>query len=299
MGPKFLLRVVKDSEDERSGSDDRDSPTIRVCTEHRSGPPIADCGPTQREEMMEHLEESRSTRKKLCVDLENLQRKPWLPQRSREKLQEEQNEQKEIINSLRHELSMAREDCKDLRRQLNLLDYAYPLLSQAENKAIIETLNANDKEMSELQEALDDKEWLRKFSTLSSDDPMPPNVEKVQAGMASIGDTIKRMLSECEDDGFCITPSFEWGSGLNSLFHRSFGVYPPEPRISVSQALDLSTFSFQAILRTLIAAALCEWVFESALPDISATPCALLKKYRLHLGKQGISWKPQASNFGC
>jgi hypothetical protein len=299
MGPQFMLRVVKDSEDERT---DPDSPTIRLCSEHRSGPPTADLCQTPREEKMEHSEERRSTKKNPSVDLENLERKPRLSQRRCEKLQEAQNGEKEIIHSLCHELFMAREDCKDLRRQLDLLDHAYPLLSQANNNSIIDTLNANDREISELQEALSDKEWLRKFSTLSSDDHMPPDVEKVQAGMALIGDTIKRMLSEYEDDGFRITPSFEWGNELNALFYRGFGVYLPEPRVSVSQAtqaFDLSTFSFQAILRTLIAAALCEWVFESALPDISTTPCALLKKYRLHLGKQGTSWNSQASNCDC
>jgi len=128
---------------------------------------------------------------------------------------------------------------------------------------------------------------------------MPFNARKVKGEMASIGDTIKRILSEYEDDSFSIAQSLEGQSDVKSLFLRSFGLDLQEPSISVSQAFELSTFSFQAIIRTLIASALCEWVFEVDLDDVSETPCALLQKYRLHLDRQGNTRKTQISQCDC
>jgi hypothetical protein len=117
--------------------------------------------------------------------------------------------------------------------------------------------------------------------------------------MASIGDKIKRMLSNYEDDAFHMTPGLERRDELLSLFRRSFASDLPEARTSVDEAFNWPSFSFQAILRTLIASALCEWVFESDLPDVSETPCALLKKYRSHLGLQGDSQKLEISSYDC
>jgi hypothetical protein len=281
-----VLRVVDDSQDELSGDEGRDSPTNRLSSEHRSSLLAADVGETLRKNNIEHLEDLRSKEEQQDFDLEDQQRELVSCQKPCEKLQEAEKQSIETIDSLRHQLSITEGECKELKRQVACLEDARGQLSQSE-KSIIETLNANDKEISELQEALNNKERLRSFSTLSFNDPMPLDARKAAAEMASIGDTIKRMMSGYEDNDFCTPPSFEGRNELHSLFRRSFSLDPPEPSISISQTFDLSNFSFQAILRTLVASALCEWVFESDLHDISEKPCALLKKYRLHLDMQG------------
>lgn len=240
---------------------------------------------------MAHLEEPRPLQIQQDSNLEGLQRELLLPHKRRELLQDERQIHKKTIRSLRHQLSVAQGNCKDLQQQLDCL--ASPLLSQPDNKAMIKTITTNQKEISELQEALNDKERFRAFSTLSSADPLPLDARSVQAGMASISDLIKNIMLDYEDDSFYIPSNFEWQSELGSLFRRSFGLDRGEHSSSVTQTLDLSTFSFQAVLRSLVASALCEWVFESGLQDICETPCALLIEYRMMLAKQGIWWHPR------
>jgi hypothetical protein len=277
----------------------RDFPTIRLYNKDQSSPSTVDFSPTPRQEKIVHSEEPGSTGKQQSVGLEDSQRELWLFQRSCKELQEAQNEHMEIIRSLRHDLFMVREDRKELQRRLELRDDSYRVLSQPDKQSIIKRLNDNDEEISGLQEALGNKVWLRAFSTLSSNNPMPFQTGKVEAGMTSIGHAIQCILSEYEDDGFLMTPSFEGRHELNSLFRRSFALDLSETPVPVNKAIDLSTFSPQAILRTLIASSLCEWVFEADLPGMSEMPCALLKKYRLHLGLQGNSRKLKDSSCGC
>ena len=99
------------------------------------------------------------------VDLQDLQRELLLSHEEWELLQDEYKIHKKTIRSLRHLLSVAQADCKDLQQQLDSL--ANPLLSQPDTRAMIETITTSQKEISKLQEALDDKERLRAFSTLS------------------------------------------------------------------------------------------------------------------------------------
>jgi hypothetical protein len=286
-GRQCIPPAIVDSQDELTDDDDCDSPTDRLPHGHRTGPPTSDFCLTPQKDEMAHLEELRPLQIQQDSDLGGLQ-KELLPHKRRELPQDKHQIHKKIIRSLQHQLAVAQGNCKDLQQQLECL--ASPLLSQPNNRAMIKTITANQKEISELQEALNDKERFRAFSTLSSTDPLPLDARSVQAEMASIGDLIKNIMLNYEDDGFYITSSFEWQPELGSLFRRSFGLDRGEHSSSVTQALDLSTFSFQAVVRSLTASALCEWVFESDLRDICETPCALLIEYRMLLAKQGI-WR--------
>jgi hypothetical protein len=205
---------------------------------------------------MAHLEEPRPVQIQQDIDLEDLQRELLQSHKRWELLQDERKIHKKTIRSLRHQLSVAQGNCKDLQQQLDCLELANPLLSQPDNRKMIKIITANQKEISEFQETLNDKERFRAFSTLSSTDPLPLNARNVQAEMAYIGDMIKNIMFDYEGDGFHITLGFERRAELDSLFRRSFGLDLPEHSWSVTQALDLSTFSFQAVLRTLTASAL-------------------------------------------
>ena len=253
---------------------------------------------SQNEEIEVSMD-TRSTGKEQYADFAELQRDLFLSQDRCEISQEQLKQHEKTICSLRQELSAAVRDLEALQVQLDCLDSARRQFEQAGQDSVIRLLTDSVKDVSELQELLDDKERLRSFSTLSSNDSITLDGARIRAELSSIGDNIKKLLSDYDDDFACITPHFEVRSGLDSLFHRGFGQNLPGFSTSSDQALDLSTFSFQAVIRTLIASALCEWVFESYLPDISETPCALLKTYRSHLAKQGTSGRHVISYFDC
>ena len=284
-----MLRVVVNSEDDHSevSEEGHDSPTIRISNKNVSRLSTVKSNQTSQNEEIEVLMDTRSTGKEQNADLVELQRDLSLSQDRCETSQEQLKQYEKTIRSLRRELSTAVRDFKTLQVQLDCMDSACRQLIHAGQDSVVGLLNDSVKDVSELQELLDDKERLRSFSTLSSTDPIALDGARIRAELASIGANIKKLLSDYDDDFPCITPRFDVRSGLNSLFHRGFGLNLPGSTTSNDQALDLSAFSFQAVTRTLIASALCEWVFESDLPDISETPCALLKTYRSHLAKQG------------
>lgn len=294
-----MSKGVHDSEDDITDDAGRESPTIRLYYQAQSSRSTVDFSQTPQEEKIEHSDESRSAEDQQSVDLGDLHKELLLFEGPHQTLQEVQTEQGEIIRSLRRELSIIKEDCEGLQRQLDFRDDALRVLSQPEHKSILQRLKENDEEIDGLQKALQNKEWLRTFSTLSSNHPIPLDPGKVKSGMAAIGGKVKCMLSEYDDDVFDMTSSLEGQDELLFLFRRSFALGLPEARTSIHEALDRSNFSFQAIIRTLIASALAEWVFESNLPDVSETPCALLKKYRSHLGLQGDSQKHKVSSCCC
>jgi hypothetical protein len=285
-GRPCVPQVIVDSQDELTDDGDCGSPTDRLSREHQTALPASDLYQMPRKDKTAHLEESGPRRIQQDGDLEGLERELPLSRKRWEPIQDEHQIHKNTIRSLRHQLSVVQGNCKDLQQQLDCL--ASPLLSQPDNRAMIKAITANQKEISELQEALNDKERFRAFSTLSSTDPLPLDARNVQTEMAYIGDLIKNIMLDYEYDGLYIASSFEWQSEFSSLFRRSFGLDLPDQSSPAAQALDLSTFSFQAVVRSLTASALCEWVFESDLQDICETPCALLHEYRALLAKQGI-----------
>jgi hypothetical protein len=121
MDSQFTLHVVHDSEDDLTDGTLRDSPTIRLYHPSQSGHSTVDFSQAPQEEVIEHSEESRSAEDQESVGLGDLHRELLLFEGPRRTLEETQNEQREIIRSLRRELSMVKEDCEGLRRQLDFL----------------------------------------------------------------------------------------------------------------------------------------------------------------------------------
>lgn len=159
-----MPRVIFDSQDELTDDGSRDSLTNRLSRRHRTSLPASDLCQTPRKDRMAHLEEPRPMQIQQEVDVEDLRRELLLSHKRWELLQDEHKVHKKTIRSLRHQLSVAQANCKDLQQELDCL--ASPLLSQPDNRAMIKTITANQKEISELQEALDDKERLRAFSII-------------------------------------------------------------------------------------------------------------------------------------
>lgn len=215
------------------------------------------------------------------------------------RLEDMQKQHKEITGSLRQHLSKAQERCKHLQRQVAILEDSKPFMSQGDNRSIINILNEKRKEIRRLRESLNDRERLRAFSTLSSTDLMPLDVRGVQADMASIGNLIEQIALQFDEDGIRITSSLGERRELKALVCRSFGLPLPISMDSAGQTLDLSAFSFQAVMRSLMASALCEWVFEPVFQEISEQPCTLLEEYRAHLAKQGTPSNANVTQSDC
>lgn len=66
----------------------------------------------------------------------------------------------------------------------------------------------------------------------------------------------------------------------------------------LSQVLSYS-FDERDFVRALVAAALCEWVFEPSLPGMDLEPCALAKKYREHIFRRSGSAELERLDFAA
>jgi DNA repair exonuclease SbcCD ATPase subunit len=237
------------------------------------------------------------------LNVEELQRELLSSEQRCESLQarlgDMQKQHKEIAGSLRQQLSKAQKHCKNLQRQVAILEDSTPFMSQGDDRSIMNTLNEKREEIRELREYLNDRERLRAFSTLSSTDLMPLDSRGVQADMASIGNLIEQIALQFDEDGIRITLSLRERRELKALVCRSFGLPLSISMDSADQTLDLSAFSFQAVMRSLMASALCEWVFEPVFQEISEQPCILLEEYRAHLAKQGTLSDANVTQSDC
>lgn len=189
---------------------------------------------------------------------------------------------------LRERVRLVEEGCKKLESEIACLNYVRREQSRAGEASIRSTLIDQAKQIAQLEQSLADRKWLRTFSTLSSTDSVPLDVRDIRADIDVLGHHIKQILAKYEDRVVCSTTSFYKEDDLRSLICRAFGQDILQPAELIGQTINLSTFSLQAVIRSLTAAALCEWVFECSLQEICAKPCALLREYRLHLARQGM-----------
>jgi hypothetical protein len=142
-GRQCMPRVIFDSQDELADDNGSDSPSNRLSRGHRTGLPASDLCQTPRKGKMAHLEEPGPMQIQQEVDLQDLQRELLLSHEEWEVHQDEHKIHKRTIRSLRHQLSVAQANCKDLQQQLDSL--ANPLLSQPDNRAMIETIHCQSK----------------------------------------------------------------------------------------------------------------------------------------------------------
>ena len=146
---------------------------------------------------------------------------------------------------------------------------------------------SKDQQISILQQKLTASQSAGRFIT-SSDDPFVGMTE--EEVKTRIGD-IERDIDEIVHLSSQLLPSIpantrdvadsEW------MLRHSLGLNS-QSNISLESLLEkFSRISPRSVLRALVAAAVCEWIFESDFPNFEEEGSRVLAKYREHLALQG------------
>lgn len=146
---------------------------------------------------------------------------------------------------------------------------------------------SKDQQISILQQKLTASQSAGRFIT-SSDDPFVGVTE--EEVKTRIGD-IERDIDEIIHLSSQLLPSIPANTGdvadSEWMLRRSLGLNS-QSNISLESLLEkFSRISPRSVLRTLVAAAVCEWIFESDFPNFEEEGSRILAKYREHLALQG------------
>jgi hypothetical protein len=274
--------VVANSQEERTDDDGCDTPTGRSISRHRAGSMLSVLAedrkvPSQDEagwsrEVQESEDPQDVYNEKRCRDLQT-------------QLDDMNQKHEDAITFHNNQLSRCKRNCEDLQRQVDYLENVE--LSRCDVSSIVKANIAQHRQIMELEELLEDKSWLRTFSSLSAADSLRPSISDARKEMSMIDSGIEQILYGYEDQKLLEETNLDGRDDLKTLVRRSFGRDVLESINFSSVGLRSSTLSFRAVARSLIASSLCQWVFEPSLDIISAKPCALLEKYRQHLARQG------------
>jgi hypothetical protein len=286
--------VVADSQEERTDDDGCDTPTGRSISRHRAGSMLSVLTlaedrkvPSQDEAgWSREVQESEDPQDVYNVSSRN--NSFQLEKRCRDlqtQLDDMNQKHEDAITFHNNQLSRCKRNCEDLQRQVDYLENVE--LSPCDVSSIVKANIAQHRQIMELEELLEDKSWLRTFSSLSAADSLRPSISDARKDMSMIDSGIEQILYGYEDQKLLEETNLDGRDDLKTLIRRSFGRDVLESINFSSVGLRSSTLSFRAVARSLIASSLCQWVFEPSLDIISAKPCALLEKYRQHLARQG------------
>jgi hypothetical protein len=175
------------------------------------------------------------------------------------------------IKKLKDELKSWYDICDDNRNEVSL------------EKRLLE----KETENTRLHNTLKDRRTMHAFSSLSSTGSMPLDKSSIKSQMESMGDKIKS-LADFDDVGLAgFQPCGEAEASM-SLLSRVAPCVVGGARTSLKTVIP-QALKLNELIRTLVAAAVCSWVFESPLQFLSDDPpCMLLRRYRSRLEKQGM-----------
>lgn len=287
-------RVIPDSQEELTDDDSCDTPTGRSIRKYRAGSTLSILTVVEDREVPRQDAARWSMEVQAREDPQHVNNvlprnnSFLLEKRCRDlqtQLDDMQQRHEEAITFHTDLLSQYKSNCEDLQRQVNYLENLE--LSRGEVSLLIKANIAQHKEIVEVEQLLKDKSWLRTFSSLSAADSMRPSMADAQKEMSMIDSEIEAILYGYEDQKLLQKPNLDGRDDLKTLICRSFGREMLESVDFSTIGLRSCTLSFRAVIRSLIACSLCQWVFEPSLDIISARPCALLKRYRQHLSRQG------------
>lgn len=185
-----------------------------------------------------------------------------------------------------NKLEKAEKEAKALKHQLESLRSVFQATRTGHS---LELLLADSRNKSNtLDNTLADRTLLNTFSSLASTEPVSCDKRSVVAIMESMGTVIKNLAS-LDNTRFCHTTTITDGSDLAQLILRGFpGIKPHNSSSSLVNRIP-QHLKLNDVLRTLVAAAICSWVFEAPLDFLrTRSPCHLLTLYRQCLEKQGM-----------
>ena len=183
------------------------------------------------------------------------------------------------VQYLRLESSKAQDTIKNLERELQCEEHRRAILVKACGDPTGDTLKRYLNEIEILRSKLMDKESLCPFTTRAGKKHIPFDQTYFQSNMGIIRNVIEDFMSCAETSRRCNNIEFEKQTDdLRLLFQRVVG----------ESEGTLQSISFHSLLRSLLSAALCEWVFECDVqePFLASTP--LRETMLSHLTTQGM-----------
>jgi hypothetical protein len=186
----------------------------------------------------------------------------------------------------KNEMDKARNEIETLKGELKSWD---DICDNRRNGVSLEKrLLEKDIQNTRLHNTLKDRRTMHAFSKLSSNGSMPLDKGSIKSQMESMGDKIKSLadFDDVDFDGF--QPSRE-AEALITLLSRAFPCVIGSARTAPKTVLP-HTLKLNELIRVMVAAAVCSWVFERPLQFLrDDPPCMLLLQYRSCLEKQGMS----------
>lgn len=183
------------------------------------------------------------------------------------------------VQYLRLEWSKAQDTIKDLERKLQCEEHGRAILANAGGDLTEKTLKRYLNEIEILQSKLKDKESLCPFTTRAGKKHIPFDVTYFQDNMGIIRDVIEDFMSCAETSRMCNNIEFEKQTDdLRLLFQRVVG----------ESEGTLQSISFHSLLRSLLSAAVCEWVLECDVQEHFLTSTPLREAMLSHLITQGM-----------
>jgi hypothetical protein len=183
------------------------------------------------------------------------------------------------VQYLRLEWSKAQDTIKDLERKLQCEEHRRAILAKACGDLAEKTLKGYLNEIEILRSKLKDKESLCPFTTRAGKKHIPFDETYFQANMDIIRNVIEDFMSYAETSKTCNNIEFEeQADDLRLLFQRVVG----------ESEGTLQSVSFQSLLRSLLSAAVCEWVFECDVQEHFLASTPLRETMLSHLITQGM-----------
>jgi hypothetical protein len=183
------------------------------------------------------------------------------------------------VQYLRLEWSKAQNTIKDLERKLQCEEHRGAILAKAGGDLTEKNLQCYLNEIEILRSKLKDKESLHPFTTPVERKHIPFDEKYFQENMSIIRDVIEDFMSCAETLRTCNDIEFETRTDdLRHLFQRAVG----------ESEGTLQSISFHSLLRSLLSAAVCEWVFECDVQEHFLANSPLREAMLSHLITQGM-----------
>lgn len=183
------------------------------------------------------------------------------------------------VQYFRLESSKAQDTIKNLERELQCEEHRRAILVKACGNPAEDTLKRYLNEIEILRSKLLDKESLCPFTTRAGKKHVPFDEKYFQANMDIIGNVIEDFMSCAEMSRMCNNIEFEKEpDDLRLLFQRVIG----------ESENTLQSISFHSLLRSLLSAAVCEWVFECDVNEHFLASTPLRETMLSHLATQGM-----------
>lgn len=149
-------------------------------------------------------------------------------------------------------------------------------------------LSDSKKKVKTLENTLYDRRVLHTFSSLTSTQPVPLDKSYIGSVMTKMGGEING-LARLDHARTCDLSTIAETQDFLELILRAFpGADATARQTSLMNRIPQS-LRLKEVLRALVAAAVCSWVFDSPLDFLRSTsPCLVLHQYRRCLATQGM-----------